>query len=292
MSRLPEEVLVHIFHLIMFSHRRHPQIFIVPPTTLAFSQVCKQWRMLALSCSTLWTEPIFSWPSLKAGLHLMERALQLPLTIYFMTNPRQKSIEIFKQLLHSKQSITRGLHLVAIDYQVLPFLNRDFQPSSLLEELRLIFELPPHIRPAPLEFDPFSAPLRSLILTRCVLTKPIQYCATLKTLEISHAGSSWKLSFTVLLEMLPLLPSLERVLIVHAIAWHGGPLVLLPVRIVMPHLRLLSVHGHIAATVQLVKNILFSSNTALELIGQHRVVATHAPGHCCLLSLQNLAYST
>ncbi|KAL0571715.1 hypothetical protein V5O48_010239, partial [Marasmius crinis-equi] len=58
-SQLPPELLVLIFDECI--HSRDAILF-EKPLYFAFSQVCHDWRELALNTPTLWTKPDFRWP--------------------------------------------------------------------------------------------------------------------------------------------------------------------------------------------------------------------------------------
>ncbi|KAJ8084862.1 hypothetical protein PM082_003639 [Marasmius tenuissimus] len=58
-SRLPEELLILIFAQCI--NNRH-DILCRYPIYLSFSQVCHDWRELALNTPTLWTKPDLTWP--------------------------------------------------------------------------------------------------------------------------------------------------------------------------------------------------------------------------------------
>jgi hypothetical protein len=93
--RLPSEVLLRIFELVMFTRFLMIDLnntLTIPPTALAFSQVCREWRTLALGCPLLWTEPIFTWPCVRAGLELSERARGLPFRLWSKFTPNHDTL--------------------------------------------------------------------------------------------------------------------------------------------------------------------------------------------------------
>lgn len=78
-SRLPVEILIHIFSYCpasdLYPHVRHRP----PPPWLAVTHVCRRWRNAALSCPFLWVEIIstnFNWT-----VAMLERSKDLPVHV-------------------------------------------------------------------------------------------------------------------------------------------------------------------------------------------------------------------
>ena len=78
-SRLPVEILIHVFSYCSASDR-HPHVrFRTPPPWLAVTHVCQHWRQVVLSCPFLWADIIttnYRWTE-----EMLERSRDVPIHI-------------------------------------------------------------------------------------------------------------------------------------------------------------------------------------------------------------------
>ena len=77
-SRLPDELLILIFTQCITAQH---EILCHYPIYLSFSQVCRDWRTLALNTPMLWTRPDFRWPLW--AKEMLQRSQDAPLDIKY-----------------------------------------------------------------------------------------------------------------------------------------------------------------------------------------------------------------
>jgi hypothetical protein len=218
--RLPSEVVLRIFELVVFT--RFLMIGLnntltIPPTALAFSQVCREWRTLALGCPLLWTEPIFTWPCVRAGLELSERARGLPLSIVVDVHPQPRYIEPYVALVNHHWHKIRRLVVAGGAEMVLGPLRTPRGGSSIVEELVVVIF---GTTAAELNFELFGGPtphLYSLTLERCYVRPPSAMLATLTSLGLELQGCQTRLGLHFLLQILANTPLLRGAYLVHCL---------------------------------------------------------------------------
>jgi hypothetical protein len=241
-SRLPADVLLEIFHLIMSKSALPDSPFEIARDTLAFSQMCRCWRVLALECPTLWTTPIFTWPSPKAGLELMSRACGLPLTVRMVVWKHPIWSAPYRAIGEYRWHNLRALHLRGDQDAILPLLGRPtVLQAPMLETLEIDFQVfaSPVVDP-----NIYAPQLRTLKLTSCLplptsgsILSIYTVSNKLTSLEITSSAFPYKVGIHVILQILACTPLLEHVKLSHCCtagpgqSWPAGP------QCVLPHMR-------------------------------------------------------
>jgi hypothetical protein len=138
-SRLPVEILIHIFSYYSASDR-HPHVrFRTPPPWLAVTQVCQRWRQAALSSPILWADIIttnYRWAE-----EMLERSRDVPvhITVDDAGSVHTPSDVRAARLLFSKIHRAQSLVMTCADTMILACMPILFQAEAapLLQELTI-----------------------------------------------------------------------------------------------------------------------------------------------------------
>jgi hypothetical protein len=271
--RLPSEVLLRIFELAMFTCHMmldRGDATVIPPTALAFSQVCREWRTLALGCPLLWTEPIFTWPCVRAGLELSERARGLPLSIVVDVHPQPRYIEPYVALVNRHWHKIRRLVVAGGAEMVLGPLRTPRGGSSIVEELVVVIF---GTTAAELNFELFGGPsphLHSLTLERCYVRPPSAMLATLTSLRLNLQRCQTRLGLHFLLQMLANTPLLRFARLVYCLPvedpiTHHGNLLPPGLIVALPQLVTFVMEDYVACFPAVVTRLSLPSTAVVDL---------------------------
>ncbi|KAI0036961.1 hypothetical protein K488DRAFT_81701 [Vararia minispora EC-137] len=227
-SRLLPEVLEFAFIWLHKMDRHDYDCGLGVPelsTRIAFSQVCRQWRQVAINCAALWTDiPTHdtTWATLA-----LQRSKSAPLSFRFTSASRPGATAACLSHLSRAHHVFIGDKVCRkVTKQVLDAFCVSDVP--LLEELRIIedhafswfipIEVPADI------FKGASPPLlRELSLSNCALshTSPL-LAGTLTKLQLSLDCPVWD-SIGDMLDALHRMPLLESLSVTHSIARLSQP---------------------------------------------------------------------
>jgi len=212
-SRLPVELLVHVFSYYSASDR-HPHVrFRTPPLWLAVTQVCQRWRQAALSSPFLWVDIITTnnrWTE-----EMLERSRDVPIHITLDdAGSVQKPCDVgAARLLFSKIHRAQSLVMTCADtiLACMPILF-EAEAAPLLQELA-ITNSHPSIAVDLVERPLFSGrtpSLQYLSLHHCrVLWSSPLFHSDLVYLSLSHIPHDHRPHLQQLLDVLKSLPRLE-----------------------------------------------------------------------------------
>lgn len=235
-SRLPAELLLDIFKLVLPSHtvnipcrtveisssdeedstedEYHERYPSVPgtasivlwrlPRWLSFSYVCHRWRQVAIDSPCLWARPQFSIPGLAWAM--IERSKGCPLTVeaILADNGYQEGLtasrRVVQALHHALKQSSRVAHLsiVGSPRYIRDLVERLPSPAPVLESLV--------IRARPMGHSPRSA---SVLLTGAIFAIN---APQLRSLEVSNCAVNWDSPLFVQLRHLSLsaVPAAKR----------------------------------------------------------------------------------
>lgn len=223
-SRLPVEILIHIFSYCPASdlhpHVRHRP----PPPWLAVTHVCRRWRNAALSCPFLWVEIIstnFNW-----AVAMLERSKDLPVHVSVDDGgSSQVPCEVkTARLLFSKIYRMQSLAMTCA-HAILTCVPALFEAEAapLLQELIITNFHPSHpldlvMRPL---FNGKTPSLQFLSLYRCrvLWSSPLLQC-DLVYLSISHVPPDYRPHLCHVLTVLKRLTRLECLQLDEALPVH------------------------------------------------------------------------
>ncbi|KAI9466576.1 hypothetical protein BJY52DRAFT_1232894 [Lactarius psammicola] len=223
-SRLPVEILIHIFSYCpasdLYPHVRHRP----PPPWLAVTHVCRRWRNAALSCPFLWVEIIstnFEWAAA-----MLERSKDLPIHVSVDDGgSAQIPCELrTARLLFSKIHRMQSLAMTCA-HAILACVPMLFEAAAapLLQELIITNFHPSHpldlvVRPL---FSGKTPNLQFLSLYRCrvLWSSPLLQC-DLVYLSISHVPPDHRPYLGQVLEVLKRLSRLECLQLDEALPVH------------------------------------------------------------------------
>lgn len=239
-SRCPAETLSQIFRYFTPLPSQYNDIGLA----LAFSQVCRRWRSVALGNPALWTTPICHYPLL--GLEMIARAQNLPLCVTVDCRATLQSFEVATGAL-DKQSNLKRLAMTASGEDMARLLTRITGPLSQLEDLTL--EVAGQRRVTCANLEASSPPrLRRLHLRGCILPWSARCLENLTTLDIRLEPSdseSERSEFASVLATIKNNKRLRRLILTNVIS--------IPVdavrpneMIVLDHLEYLGIGDHIA----------------------------------------------
>ncbi|ESK87861.1 hypothetical protein Moror_15281 [Moniliophthora roreri MCA 2997] len=113
-SRLPPEILIYIFSLIVHSTNRNFYIIrnFDDRYWFHFSHVCRDWRTISLNCTSLWTRPDFDYPCLAEEMIERSRPALLDIDIGHFLDLKKWYIKekAIAKALHEPERI-RSLHM-------------------------------------------------------------------------------------------------------------------------------------------------------------------------------------
>ena len=223
-SRLPVEILIHIFSYCpasdLYPHVRHRP----PPPWLAVTHVCRRWRNAALSCPFLWVEIIstnFNWT-----VAMLERSKDLPVHASVDDGgSAQMPCEIrTARLLFSKIHRMQSLAMTCA-HAILSCVPALFEAEAapLLQELIITNFHASHpldlvVRPL---FSGKTPSLQFLSLYRCrvLWSSPLLQC-DLVYLSISHVPPDYRPHLGQVLTVLKRLTRLECLQLDEALPVH------------------------------------------------------------------------
>lgn len=212
-SRLPVEILVHVFSYYSASDR-HPHVrFRTPPLWLAVTHVCQRWRQAALSSSFLWADIIttnYRWAE-----EMLERSRDVPVHVTLDdAGSVQTPCDVrAARLLFSKIHRAQSLVMTCADtiLACMPILF-EAQAAPLLEELTITNSHPSSaldLVERPL-FNGKTPCLQFLSLHHCrvLCSSPLFQC-DLVYLSLSHIPHDHRPHLQQLLDVLKSLTRLE-----------------------------------------------------------------------------------
>lgn len=177
-ARFPQEVLSCVFRELVLSLSWAGAC----RSNLAFSQVCRRWRAVALEDPRLWTTPASSCPEL--GKAMITRSKGLPLIINVQCySQRSKVFKWGEAALANLERIQR-LNIVASRGVAKKLAETLTGALPVLEDLNVIATTACHLRPSELERSETPL-LRRVCLTRCTLPVHSKCLRSLTTLQIS-----------------------------------------------------------------------------------------------------------
>lgn len=276
-SRLPVEILIHIFSYCpasdLYPHVRHRP----PPPWLAVTHVCRRWRNAALSCPFLWVEIIstnFEWAEA-----MLERSKDLPIHVSVDDGgSAQMPCELSTaRLLFSKIHRMQSLAMTCAHaiLACVPILL-EAAAAPLLQELIITNFHPSHpldlvVRPL---FSGKTPSLQFLSLYRCrvLWSSPLLQC-DLVYLSISHVPPDHRPHLGQVLEVLKRLSRLEclqldEALPVHITSPNKSTSSLLSVkRLPLTHLRFFSLCARSALDIlDFAASVLIPATALFQLI--------------------------
>jgi hypothetical protein len=212
-SRLPVEILTHVFSYYSASDR-HPHVrFRTPPLWLAVTQVCQRWRQAALSSPFLWADIIttnYRWAE-----EMLERSRDVPvhITVDDAGSVHTPSDVRAARLLFSKIHRAQSLVMTCAD-TIIACMSILFQADAapLLEELTITNFHPSSaldLVDRPL-FSGRTPRLQFLSLHQCrVLCSSPLFQSDLVYLSLSHIPHDHRPHLQQLLDVLKSLTRLE-----------------------------------------------------------------------------------
>lgn len=197
-AQLPQEVLSCIFmeHVSGLSWVRYCGV------NLAFSQVCRRWRVVALEDPRLWTTPTSS--CLDLGKAMLARSKGLPLSIHLQCHLRPSMAFIWAETVLAHHAQIRRLSLSASGYLAERLAERLSGAMPVLEELDLASSTICQFRSPALE-DFVSPHLRTVCLAQCILPVRAKCFRNLTTLHISFMYPNTPTSFASIPEIVKLI---------------------------------------------------------------------------------------
>jgi hypothetical protein len=223
-SRLPVEILIHVFSYCpasdLYPHVRHRP----PPPWLAVTHVCRRWRNAALSCPFLWVEIIstnFNW-----AVAMLERSKDLPVHVSVDDGGSSqmpcevKTARLLFSKIHRMQSLA-----MTCSHAILTCVPALFEAEAapLLQELIITNFHPSHfmdliVRPL---FSGKTPSLQFLSLYRCrvLWSSPLLQC-DLVYLSISHVPPDYRPHLCQALTVLKRLTRLECLQLDEALPVH------------------------------------------------------------------------
>jgi hypothetical protein len=223
-SRLPVEILCHVFSYYSASDR-HPHVrFRTPPPWLAVTQVCHRWRQAALSSPFLWADIIttnYRWAE-----EMLERSRDVPIHITVddagsvHTPCDVRAARLLFSKIHRAQSLVMtcadtilACMPILFEAEVAPLLEEltitNFHPSSVLDLIE---------RPL---FSGNTPYLQFLSLHHCrvLWSSPLFQC-DLVYLSLSHIPHEHRPHLQQLLDVLKSLARLECLQLDEALPTH------------------------------------------------------------------------
>jgi hypothetical protein len=278
---LPRELLMYIFEhccpTAYYLAQGGGTDIDVPNTVLAFSQVCKGWRNLAVSTPALWTTPIFDWPSSRdvskmmaerAGtrrLHITARVTDAFITMAVISVAQDSAP--FVHYIELVGASERILDIVlALREQSLPLLKKmslevdtEDKDDDADETLHLSVEVSPNDAPQ----------LRDLELRGCILSwdSPLYSSVTNLCISLSNAPSGlWFQDIIRILKHTPLLISLNLQEVYDPVI---DPLPVEPTErsLHLSCLEKLTLEDTTSITVPLIRQLNFPRGTFVDVIG-------------------------
>jgi hypothetical protein len=200
-----------------------------PAHYLAFSQVCRNWREIALGTPALWNHPLFDHPEL--GVLMLERARNSPLTVNWpphRVERRQAIDRLARTHTGASNDLSQEPKFVdAFNDHVAQISSLDLrlQEDEIKEICDLVFSTSKMLRKAHLHcifqgrFDPafvmdygksfVAASLQELHLLDCYLHLPSSAMLCIVTLEIQISLSGLPVTMHEILDLLSRTPALE-----------------------------------------------------------------------------------
>jgi hypothetical protein len=149
LAQLSHDVLTYIFALVgpknlildtfMCAEAINEEETSSLDSCLAFSQVCRYWRRVALDTATLWSAPLFL--NMALGALMLERAKKTPLTIFwppFVDSPVPAGSSLLEVLQGNFEQITT-LSLTAPAHEFDAMSGYFLSHATTLKKLRLIY---------------------------------------------------------------------------------------------------------------------------------------------------------
>jgi hypothetical protein len=222
-NRLPPDVFLNIFH------RCHPTAWagVERLAWIAFSQVCRAWRTLAVRCPTLWTKPDFSRP--RFALHVLNhRVRNAPLRIRCEVDPASAEVddvlEALEAALARLANITK-LEISATE-QLLRGLFRCFtRPATRLQFLQITVT---DYGDRAISFGPDELPkhapeLTALYFNRCVPDPDWHLFSQLHHIGINLHSTPFKMNLSDIYRILKRTPLLWTAHFDHALRIEDRP---------------------------------------------------------------------
>ncbi|KAI0056577.1 hypothetical protein BV25DRAFT_1565659 [Artomyces pyxidatus] len=267
-SRLPSEILTHIFSFFRVSHLDPPDSPCFPPSWIAVTHVCRRWRDVALSSPGLWTNIVMNnkrW--MKATLARSRNApISLHLELTYM-GVRTDPEVVWVALSHARRVKEISFKGSYLD----PYLRPLFKLAApLLESLHLCdksssFDLRKGI------FLLGQAPkLQSLKLEGCIVNwnSPLLFCPTLTLLSISFfdRAPQHRLSAVGLRDILMALPNLQYLTLHNMIPTPMSTLEDPDAKIHLQQLKTLSLSTDVATDIMgVISHLLVPENATLRV---------------------------
>ncbi|KAI0056550.1 hypothetical protein BV25DRAFT_1563253 [Artomyces pyxidatus] len=244
-SRVPVEILAHIFSFFKASSSSIPHSPCDPPTWLAVTHVCQRWRHVALSFPSLWTDILMHKHWLSETLTRSKRAL---ICIHIDVYGDAETLQLIRTVLGS---VGRAKELVMNGLNLSPYVE-DLcrEPAPFLETLEITERSWPVSLKEHELFLGKTPRLRRLSLRGCSFSwaSPI-FCSTLTHLAICDIETANIPTPSELRDILAALPDLRHLAL-------NGPIPRLSHKatmksvtkchspIFLPHLRFLHLRGH------------------------------------------------
>jgi hypothetical protein len=278
--RLTRDILVLIFELCGPTAAFRENKKRIPSHVLAFSQVCRHWRTVALSTPALWSTPIFTWRGESITEVMIERAKDVPLCLYMPLSDKVIG-KTFYEVLGQKS--IRSLDLIT-PYLSISFTTRRI-PAPEMTNLKIRVCKP--LRSSTGFFvqifgrsrqslssgflSGHAPKLRSIDLTNCALPSSSPLYSTITKLALSIDDELPKFDFAEVVAILEHAPALERILFRHIINTKTAPLAsAIPTReICLPNLTEIYILDELNALTALLKRLDYPP-TARATIGTGR----------------------
>ncbi|TFY71000.1 hypothetical protein EVG20_g1987 [Dentipellis fragilis] len=265
-SRMPEEILTHIFASAIDEAVDETEL---PPTLITITQVCRYWRQTALNYPCLWTY-IPSGISMAWRAAFLERSRELPIVVKINAALEDDA----DPLTHMPVHRLRDLTIKGVDSGVLVEDLAHDRPAPLLEYLDLsvvgsMIDREPQVWPRMPLFSNHVPRLQFFALTSTYLSLDWAWLASLQTLThliiTNHLCTAP--TMVQLLDALACLPNL------HALALRSAlPLAENPSdtdaqgrHVTFPHLELLDLHGSPQQYSAFLPHISLNSSTTLRM---------------------------
>jgi hypothetical protein len=221
-NQLSNDLLVHIFHLCSstwdFLHppNETEEEYEFPKTVLAFSQVCRSWREIALSTPSLWRTPIFDWGNVDVlPWEMIRRAAKCPLII--TSHIQDLNLASVQSALDRNLSRTSYVELAAAPQHMADLIGSLIdKPADILRALGLyiISSNADPIRSSfsvdPLIFAGQAPCLRTLQLEGCTLHWSSMFFPNVTTLDIDLHKVSTRMTLSDVVETLRRTPLLQN----------------------------------------------------------------------------------
>jgi hypothetical protein len=279
-NRLPRELLAYIFdqcsptayYLAAGEGQDESENFDYPQTIFAFSQVCKHWRDTALDTPSLWTTPIFDWPSCAAISRTMlgrARGCPIYITAGLGAVPNVRTVT---KTIQAESSRVLDLVLSGSPSNMKTVM-RAFEGRSapLLEDMCLSVKVsdedPDEDHILRLNGQAFSAAprLNHIELYNCMISAPSPLYQHLTSLYMSASGVDVGLDFRELTQIVRSAPRLEELTLYEVYQYTGQAEEPSKDPVVLPHMRSLVLDDATTFMVSMLQQLKMPATATVSL---------------------------